>query len=162
MQGHAPSIVPFAPHHGRAVVDLIGSVFDEYGMTFEPGGFDADLQDIDRHYTARGGWFYVLVEEGRVAGTVAAVPKDAATVEMKRLYLSPGQRGRGQGRALIEHILDRIRGAGYAEAIAWSDVRLETAHKVYERLGFEPIGERSIDDIDQSREYGFRKRLTAG
>jgi hypothetical protein len=45
------------------------------------------------------------------------------------------------------------------EAIAWSDVRLETAHQVYDRLGFERIGERVIEDIDRSREYGFRKRM---
>ena len=63
--------------------------------------------------------------------------------------------GRGLGRALMEHILDRAREAGFREAVAWSDVRLETAHQVYDRLGFERIGERDIDDIDQSHELGF-------
>ena len=60
----------------------------------------------------------------------------------------------------MEHILDREREAGFHEAVAWSDVRLETAHQVYDRLGFARIGERDIDDIDQSHELGFLKRLT--
>jgi GNAT superfamily N-acetyltransferase len=61
---------------------------------------------------------------------------------------------------LVEHALTRARDAGYREVIAWSDVRLETAHKVYDHLFFERVGERAIEDIDQSREYGFRKDLT--
>ncbi len=159
MSHRALSIVPFAAQDASSVLDVIGSVFAEYGMTFDPQNYDSDLLDIERHYAGSGGEFYVLVDQGRVVGTVAAVPKDAATAEVKRLYLLPEYRGRGQGRALLEHILDRIRQAGHREAIAWSDVRLETAHKVYDRLGFERIGERVLDDIDQSHEYGFRKSL---
>jgi phage gp45-like len=37
-----------------------------------------------------------------------------------------------------------------------------TAHQVYVRLGFERFGERTTDDIERSREYGFRKVLAAG
>ena len=56
-------------------------------------------------------------------------------------------------------VLVTAREAGYREVVAWSDVRLATAHQVYDRLGFERIGERVIDDIDQSHEYGFRTAL---
>ena len=159
MSNAKPAIEPFALRHSAAVVDVIGAVFVEYGMTFDPSDFDSDLLDIPRHYADRGGWFAVLTDEGRVVGTVAAVPKDAAACEIKRLYLLPEYRGRGLGRALMEHILGRVREEGFREAVAWSDVRLETAHRVYARLGFERIGERDIDDIDQSHELGFLKRL---
>ena len=159
MSSPKPAIELFAPPHAAAVLDVIGTVFEEYGMSFDPSDFDSDLLDIPRHYADRGGWFSVLTDAGRVVGTVAAVPKDAAACEIKRLYLLPQYRGRGLGRALMEHILDRAREAGFREAVAWSDVRLETAHQVYDRLGFERIGERDIDDIDQSHELGFLKRL---
>jgi putative acetyltransferase len=159
MSNPKPAIEPFSPPHAAAVLDVIGAVFAEYGMTFDPSDFDSDLLDIPRHYADRGGWFTVLTDDGRVVGTVAAVPKDAGACEIKRLYLLPQYRGRGLGRALMEHILDRAREAGFREAVAWSDVRLETAHQLYHRLGFERIGERDIDDIDQSHELGFLKRL---
>ena len=129
MSSPRPAIELFAPPHAAAVLDVIGTVFEEYGMSFDPSDFDSDLLDIPRHYADRGGWFSVLTDAGRVVGTVAAVPKDAAACEIKRLYLLPQYRGRGLGRALMEHILDRAREAGFREAVAWSDVRLETAHR---------------------------------
>ena len=152
-------IEPFAPRHAGAVLDVIGLVFTEYGMTFDPEDFDADLLDIERNYAGCEGWFSVLTDEGRVVGTVAAVPKTERACEIKRLYLLPEYRGRGYGRALMEHILALAEAAGHREAVAWSDVRLGTAHQVYLRLGFEQIGERVIDDIDHSHEYGFLKAL---
>jgi putative acetyltransferase len=136
-------------------------VFAEYGMTFDPDDFDVDLRDIERNYGAVGGVFSVLLEDGRVVGTVAAVPKSETACEIKRLYLLASYRGRGQGRALMEHVLGWARAAGFREAIAWSDVRLETAHIVYDRLGFDRIGERQVEDIDKSRELGFSKHLSS-
>src|SRR5262249_47323892 len=149
----------FELRHGPAVVELIGSVFAEYGMAFDPSDFDHDLLTIQTYYLDRGGWFFVLSDGGRVVGTVAALPQNGAECEIKRLYLRAPYRGRGWGRVLLEHILAQIGRAGYREAVAWSDVRLDTAHHVYARLGFARIGERLLDDIDRSREYGFRKVL---
>jgi GNAT superfamily N-acetyltransferase len=154
------TIMPFAPAHAPGVIAVIGTVFAEYGMTFDPDDFDVDLRDVDRNYGAAGGVFFVLLDDGRVVGTVAAVPKSETACEIKRLYLLAPYRGRGQGRALMEHVLGWARAAGFREAIAWSDVRLQTAHIVYDRLGFERIGERQVDDIDKSRELGFAMRLT--
>lgn len=154
------TIAPFAPVHAPGAIDVIGTVFAEYDMTFDPDDFDVDLRDIERNYRAVGGVFSVLLDDGRVVGTVAAVPKSETACEIKRLYLLAPYRGRGQGRALMEHVLAWARAAAFREAIAWSDVRLQTAHIVYDRLGFERIGERQLEDIDKSRELGFSKRLS--
>ena len=151
--------MPFDASHGKDVVDLIAAVFVEYGMTFDPDDFDADLQDVRAHYLGRGGIFAVLVDAGRVIGTVAALPCSDTTCEIKRLYLRPEYRGQRHGRRLMEHVLAWAAERRFHEAIAWSDVRLLTAHRVYERLGFAPIGERTLADIDRSREYGFRLAL---
>ena len=152
--------MPFSEEHAAGVLHVIGSTFAEYGMVFEPSGYDSDLLDIRGHYGDASGWFVVLVEGDRVVGTAGAVRRDASTCEIKRVYLLPEYRGRGYGRTLVEHILGKATEAGYREAIAWSDVRLVTAHQVYERLGFERIGERTVDDAERSCEYGFRKILS--
>ncbi len=150
-----PALVPFAADHGDEVVDVISRVFHEYGMTFDLAGFDADLQDVDAHYGRRGGMFSVLVDGPRIIGTVGAVPREDGVFEIKRLYLLADHRGRGHGRRLLQHVLDWGLARGYRRVIAWSDVRLETAHQVYLRVGFMQVGERQTDDIDRSREYGF-------
>ena len=153
------AIVPFEPRHAPGAVRVIGAVFRDYGVTFDLFEFDADLTDIPRHYLASGGCFVVLEDDGRVVGTAAAVPHSPATCEVKRVYLLSEYRGRGHGRALLEHVLGWAERAGYLVALAWSDTRFATAHGVYERLGFVRFGERTLDDLDRSREYGFKKRL---
>jgi len=155
-------IVPFDDSHAPSVLELIGSVFAEYGMTFEPEGFDRDLSAVGEHYLARRGWFAVMVDEGRVIGTVAALPQADGVCEVKRLYLRPEYRGRGYGAALMAYITAWARQAGFETIVAWSDARLARAHAMYERLGFERFGERVVDDADQSREYGFRKTIAKG
>ena len=151
--------MPFEASHATAVLDVIGAVFREYAMTFDPSGFDTDLTDIRRSYLERGGRFWVLVDDDRVVGTVAVVPTGRVACEIKRLYLLPGYRGRGLGRALMEQPLGWAAASGYRHIVAWSDARLTTAHGVYERMGFGRFGERTVEDADRSREYGFRKEL---
>ncbi|HEY3068269.1 MAG TPA: GNAT family N-acetyltransferase [Methylomirabilota bacterium] len=157
----SPAIVPFDPAHAAGVLDVIGTVFREYEMTFDPPDFDADLTDIPRYYGERGGCFWVLVDNGRVVGTVAGVPTGHGNCEVKRLYLAADYRGRGLGRALMQQMLDWARASGYRVVVAWSDVRLVTAHVVYNRLGFIRFGERVTNDIDRSQEYGFRLEFPA-
>lgn len=152
------ALVPFAPSHAPAVVALIRGVYDEYGMTFDPD-FESDLADVPHHYLDRGGCFRVLLDDERVVGTVGAVPRDAATCEIKRVYLDRAYRGRGHGRLMMEAILGWAAGAGFRSAVAWSDDRLTVAHAMYRRLGFERCGERTLADPDQSREHGFRLGL---
>ena len=154
---HGPRIVSFSEPHAAAVLELIGAVFAEYAMTFEPSGYDVDLTAIHDHYFALGGWFALLLDAGQVVGTAAVVPKDAAVCELKRLYLRPEYRGRGHGAALLDAVLAWAAAHGFRTIVAWSDARLPLAHRMYERLGFQRFGERVADDVDRSREYGFRR-----
>jgi hypothetical protein len=41
MSSPKPAIELFAPPHAAAVLDVIGSVFEEYGMSFDPADFDS-------------------------------------------------------------------------------------------------------------------------
>src|SRR5256712_12933364 len=116
----SPAIVPFGGAHAAAVLDVIGAVFREYAMTFDPSGFDADLTAIRGSYLERGGRFWVLVDDGRVVGTVAVVPAGRGACEVKRLYLLPAYRGRGLGRALMERGFDWARTSGSGLVVAWA------------------------------------------
>lgn len=148
------ALIPFATTHASAVVALIATVYDEYAMTFD-AAFESDLSDIPGAYLARGGCFNVLIDEGRVVGTVAAVPHDASSCEIKRVYLDRAYRGHGHGRMMMERILQWAAADGFRSATAWSDARLTVAHSMYRRLGFASCGERMLDDPDHSRELGF-------
>ena len=149
------AIVPFEERHLPEVLALIGAIFTEYGMTFDPPGYDADLLHIEAKYDVAGGAFWVMEEDGHVVGTVAVVPVSASEVEIKRVYLAARLRGQGWGRRLVEHAIAWAATRGYRRACLWSDVRLDRAHVVYQRIGFVQAGARDCDDIDKSRELGF-------
>jgi putative acetyltransferase len=155
------AIVPFEERHADGVLDLIGSVFAEYRLTFEPAGYDADLTQISGNYFRAGGAFWVLEDDRRVVGTVAVVPLSPSEAEIKRVYLDGSLRGRGWGRALVEYAISWAAMHGHTKVRLWSDVKFERSHVMYERLGFVRTGIRNCDDIDQSREYGFEKVLPA-
>jgi len=59
--------------------------------------------------------------------------------EMKRLYVKPGCRGLGVGRALAEAILDAARTAGYSYVLLDTLSDMESARALYEELGFAEI-----------------------
>jgi len=153
-------IVPFEDRHADGVLALIGGIFAEYGLTFEPAGYDADLVQIHGNYFRPGGAFWVLEEAGRVVGTVAVVPVSPSEVEIKRVYLHASLRGKGWGRMLVEHSLSWATAHGHTKAQLWSDVKFTRSHLMYTRLGFTRTGIRDCQDVDRSREYRFEKTLS--
>ena len=151
------TLVAYAPEHADGVVAVVRAVHDEYGFSWEADGYHADLYDIERHYLARGGAFFVLLDGRRVIGTVGVTPHDADECELHRMYLLAAYRGRGMGRRMLDTALNWARQRGCRRMIAWSDVKLTTAHALYESYGFVRFGQRICDDPDKSREHGFAR-----
>lgn len=83
-----------------------------------------------------GGTVFVATATGRAVGCVVAQPPDGDAVEVKRLWVDPGGRGRGVATALMDAVL------GHAASMGARSVRLSVwdwradAIGLYERLGF--------------------------
>lgn len=141
-----------------AVMLLIGRVFAEYGLLLMPQFEVPDLLRFDAHYTAPRGAFWIVRDDVRVVASVGVDRKDETTAELKRLYVDAGLRGRGIGQQLVETVLDWTRTQGLARVVLWSDTRFENSHRLYRRLGFAQLGERTVEgDINASREYRFER-----
>jgi putative acetyltransferase len=86
--------------------------------------------------------FFSARKAGRLVGVAAMKRIDEDNAELKSMHTRESERGRGVGRALVEHILAVARGAGYRR------VSLETgttedfvaARALYASVGFEPCG----------------------
>jgi putative acetyltransferase len=150
-----PTIRPYRNGDDDAICDVIHAVFDEYGFTWESGGYNADTEDIRKHYIDSGGCFWVMELDGEIIATGGLMPVSEDRCELWRLYLRKDQRGKGYGRAFYEYILGYARGSGFREMEIWSDVKLTDAHHLYEKLGARYIGRRICDDPDKSTENGF-------
>jgi GNAT superfamily N-acetyltransferase len=146
----------YEPWMREAIVDVVRSVHDEYGFTWDFAGYHRDLYDIERYYLAPGGMFWALSVGERIVGCVGVTPH-GQECELHRLYLRREARGGGMGQRMLDTALDWARQRGFRKMVAWSDVKLGLAHKLYLTNGFVLFGQRLCDDPDQSIEHGFRK-----
>ncbi len=152
-----PATAAYVP----AVMLLIGRVFSEYGLLLMQAFEVPDQLRIDAHYMPPRCAFWVVRDETpRVVGSVGVDRKDEQTAELKRLYVDASLRGRGIGQQLVETVLDWTRAEGLARVVLWSDTRFENSHRLYRRLGFTQLGERTVEgDINASREYRFEREV---
>jgi ribosomal protein S18 acetylase RimI-like enzyme len=65
---------------------------------------------------------------------------DLTVGEIWALYVHPEAWRRGVGRALVEHALGELGGAGFREATLWTLAESEPARAFYEACGFRPDG----------------------
>lgn len=149
-------IVPYSANHRDAMIDVVQRVYQEYGFTWEADGYHRDLYTVEDYYLRGGGMFWIALDADRVVGCVG-VTLHGTECELHRLYLLPEYRGRRLGRRLLETAMDHGRQSGINRMIAWSDVKLPDAHKLYLKLGFTQQGQRICDDPDKALEYGFWK-----
>lgn len=149
-------VVAYQPVHRDAAIDVVQRVYREYGFTWEADGYHRDLYTVEEYYLRGGGMFWVALDDERVVGCVG-VTLHGTECELHRLYLLPEYRGRRLGRRLLETAMAHGRGRGMKRMIAWSDVKLPDAHKLYIKMGFVQEGQRICNDPDKALEHGFWK-----
>ena len=120
-------------------VDEVRALFREYAASLP---FALDFQDFDRELAELPGEYApprgaLLLARG--AGCVGLRPLDAATCEMKRLYVRPSARGTGLGRRLTEAIVGEARGLAYARMRLDTMPDMAAALSLYAELGFQEI-----------------------
>jgi len=107
---------------------------------------DAEITALPGAYRVPRGGFLLAAVEGDYVGCVAFAPLDEAAVELKRLYVRPGLRGRGIGLVLIRAVVQRARAVGYACIRLDTAPELGAAIALYLQEGFREIG-RYRDDL---------------
>jgi ribosomal protein S18 acetylase RimI-like enzyme len=76
------------------------------------------------------------------------------------MWISPGARGRGIGRALVEAVLGQARAKGMTRVHLWVAESNRSARLLYERCGFRPTAERQpLPSNPQLPEIGMARSL---
>lgn len=172
---HHPVIIREATNaDAETIVEIVRTVYDEYGFTWDAAEYHADLYDPEGFYWARGDRFWIADDSGVVAlchhEQIPGVIGQATSFEdriraagsdcsLERLYVHPRGRRHGIGAALTQLVIGTARNEGWIAMELWSDKRFEDAHRLYRRFGAETIGERICHDPDQSPEWGLVIRL---
>jgi putative acetyltransferase len=122
-------------------------LFLEYGsslgfsLCFQ--NFDDELKSLPGAYAPPHGRLLLArcrgLDEDHIAGCIALRPLQAGICEMKRLYVRPGDRGKGLGKILVDRLIIEARTIGY------------------ERMRLDTIGSAMKDAIALYRRMGFRE-----
>ena len=96
-------------------------------------------QMIDEHHQ------FVIVEQGEEAIGFASwsKTKEKGVFKLHKLYVLPGQQGKGLGRTLLQYLFGEIRPAG-GKKLRLNVNRYNRAKQFYERLGFAVVGEEDV------------------
>ena len=122
-----------------AVRELFLEYADWLGEDLCFQGFEGELAGLPGDYADERGALFIAKSNGEAAGCVALRPFDATTGEVKRLYVRPAFRGTGLGVKLARHVLEVANAAGYRRLVLDTLQKMDSAQRLYRRLGFEPI-----------------------
>ena len=126
----------------RNIQKLVFGVLHEFGLTPEPGGTDADLNDIETEYFGRGGLFEILENaDGNLLGTVGLFPIDNETIELRKMYFDESLRGRGFGKKILERMIEKSKELKFKRIYLETASILKEAVGLYEKYGFQPTTE---------------------
>jgi putative acetyltransferase len=132
-----PTLRPAVDADSPAVQALVFAALREHGMTPDPTGTDSDLAQLEANFARRGGDFSVLVDaDGQIVGTCGLYPHGESEIELRKMYLTPALRGRGQGRRLLHWALRRARQLGFKRITLETADVLQPAIALYEAEGF--------------------------
>jgi len=91
-------------------------------------------------------WIWGAFDRGTLVGAVRAAVRLRDVWLLGGVYVDPNARGRGVGRALIGNALASARESGVRVGLYVREDRAE-ARRLYERMGFRPIGRRTWLDF---------------
>ena len=98
-----------------------------------------DLLDNPQKYLAQGAFIFLAHFNNEVVGTISLVPVDMETFEILKLGVVDGFKGLGIGKKLMQICIDISIEKGIKRITLESSSKLESALKLYEKLGFEHI-----------------------
>ncbi|XP_004609316.2 putative N-acetyltransferase 8B [Sorex araneus] len=122
---------------------LAQHVWSQY-ITFT---LNTTLSDISKHYmSGRGSCFWVAESQGRVVGTVGALPVRGPALsrehlELFRLCVDSAHRGQGIAKALVRTVFQFGQDHGYKAVVLSTSSVQYAALGLYQRLGFRRIHE---------------------
>lgn len=123
----------------------LAGIFEELGYRVTQGALEARMLNLgksDEHAV------FVSVVGGRVAGSLHVCKLNSllggARAEIHSLVVTSTERGKGQGKALVNAAIEWARGVGLPVIRVGTRMHRADAHAFYERLGFSLVKEHRI------------------
>ena len=149
------SHVTVARAQSPAEIEKARQLFQEYAdsLGFDLGfqSFDDELANLPGDYAPPDGCLLLAMDDDQVVGCVALRKLGKQCCEIKRLYVKPGGRGMGIGKALAQAIIAQAKKIGYTAMRLDTVPSMQSAQRLYESLGFVEIEPYRYNPIPGSR-----------
>lgn len=126
-----------------AEIEIARALFREYaqwlGMDLGWQNFEEELRNLPGAYAEPQGRLLLAMVGSEAAGCVALRKLNDDVCEMKRLFVRESHRGSGAGRALALAVIEEARQIGYAKMRLDTLAVMQSAHRLYQQLGFRSI-----------------------
>jgi GNAT superfamily N-acetyltransferase len=131
----AIAIEPFDSPDARRLVDALDAhLASRYAPEHRFG------PHLKAEHVAPGlGTFVIARANGKAVGCGALRRRDAATVEVKRMYVEPEVRGRGVARQILDHLESTARTMGAERLVLETGIHQEEAIGLYRMAGFKIV-----------------------
>ena len=116
---------------------IVFKALQEFNLQSDPNGIDADLNDLQVNYSAKGHSFYILEEAGRIVGCGGLVKLGGGRMEIRKMYLLHSHRGMGLGNRLLQTMIQEASSLQCREIVLDTASVLQKAIKLYRSFGFE-------------------------
>ena len=145
------------PAYGKT--DEIRELFSEYtkmlvenesrfSAYLEKQNYAAEVEDPTVKYAEPWGRLYVVYCGGELAGCIGLKKLDEENCELKRLYVRERFRKNGIGNTLVNRIISDAKEIGYKNILLDTFEFLESAVRMYKRLGFVEIESYNGNPMD--------------
>ena len=126
----------------EVIKKILKETFEEYEINLPDNYSFSDIENLEEEYLNATGEFIVLLREKNIIGFFALLPSTDNQIELKRLYLTASERGKGLGKFILNLALRIATKSGYYR------IHLETTSKF-------------VEAVSLYRKYGFTKNVGA-
>jgi GNAT superfamily N-acetyltransferase len=110
--------------------------------------FSHELEHLSDAYSPPTGAFFLAELNQESVGCIGLRRFAEGVGEIKRLYVSPSDRGHGIGRLLVEATIAAAKDLGFARLVLDTLPSMQSARKLYAQLGFTPTAPYRFNPIE--------------
>ncbi len=130
-------IIHYSPEHKAIFKGLNLEWLDHYHLTESHDLMVLD--DPEGTILNRGGFIWLAEVNGNIVGSAALMKEKEGEFELAKMAVTPGYRGKGISKLLIEKCLLKAREIGAKKLTLFSNHQLQTALGLYASYGFRHV-----------------------
>ncbi|MGA8541188.1 MAG: GNAT family N-acetyltransferase [Terriglobales bacterium] len=139
------------PEHIEEARGLFLEYGNSLGFSLCFQSFDEEVKNLPGGYGPPSGVLLLARCSDHAAACIALRKLEDGICEMKRLYVRPGDRGRGLGRVLVERLISEARRLGYGRMrLDTVESAMKDAVALYRQMGFREIAPYSSIPIESA------------